>query len=271
MLSLEQLLTQSDDELVRHDIADVNLACTRGLPGSQHIDVHRCLETLDRWARWVGQLTGYAAFDRNPGHWDHSRGIYRIHVMMCVLQREFGVRYNPAMIPEDANFGLDERFIQGAIQGEGGTSGTLPVVYIAVRRRLRYPLKLVAAQGGKWGHLFARWDELGGERFNIEISNGSFDTPPDDYYRTGRFTTHPDWEHSGSILKSMTPTEELADFMAQRSAGWLDAGERRQQAESLAWACALEARGTVYGTPSSIRACGIIPHDSGTERSGTHR
>jgi hypothetical protein len=246
MLSLDRLVAQSDAELARHDIAAVSLASARGLPGSEKIDVRRCLGTLDRWARRVGQLTGWAAFDRNPGHWDHSRGIYRMHVMMCVLQGEFGVRYNPAMIPADAKFGLDECFIHGVIQGAGGTCGTLPVIYVAVGRRLGYPLKLVAAQGGQWGHLFLRWDESGGERFNIEMSNGSFDCQPDDYYRTGRYTTHPDWEQSGSILKSMTPREELADFMAQRSACWLDAGNRRLQAESLAWACALAPHNVLY-------------------------
>lgn len=246
MVSLQWLVAQSEDELARQDIAAVNLACTRGLPGSEKVNVARCLETLDRWACRVGRLTAWAAFDRNPGHWNHSRGIYRMHVMMCVLQREFGVRYKPLMIPENAKFGFDECFIHGIIQGEGGTCGTLPVVYVAAGRRLGYPLKLVAAQAGKWGHLFVRWDEPGGERFNIEMSNGSLDCPPDDYYRTGRYTTHPAWEESGAILKSMTPREELADFLAQRSACWLDAGKPRQQAESLAWACALAPDNVLY-------------------------
>jgi hypothetical protein len=239
MLSLEQLVALSDADLARHDIAAVNLACAQGLPGAERIEVRGCLETLDRWASRVGQLTSRAAFDRNPGHWDHSWGIYRMHVMISVLQRQFGVRYNPGKISADAEFGLDESFIHGAIQGEGGTCGTLPVVYIAVGRRLGYPLKLVAARGEQWGHFFARWDEPGGEHFNIEVNNEGFDCPPDDYYRAGPYRTHKDWEESGSILKSMTPREELAAFLCQRAACWLDASNHRQEVEALAWARAL--------------------------------
>ena len=55
----------------------------------------------------------------------------------------------------------------------------MPVMYVAIGRRLGYPMRLVAAKE----HMFCRWDD-GKERFNIEGAGNGDDYPPDDYYRT---------------------------------------------------------------------------------------
>lgn len=237
--SLSDLLLLSDEELARQDIASVNLLCAEGLPGADKIDQTLCLQTLDQMARRVHQLTNPAVFRRQPERWDRSEGIFRIHAMISVLQREFGVRYNTAKIPGDVPLDTDDCFIHGIIQGQGGTCGSLPILYAAVGRRLGYPLKVVAARGTTYGHLFARWDDPHGECFNIEVNNKGFDCPPDDHYRTGLYTSRPDWEWSGTVLKSMTPQEELAAFMSQRSGCWGHEGGKRLEAEALAWASAL--------------------------------
>lgn len=229
----------SDEELARQDIAGVNLLCTEGLPGADRIDPALCLRTLDRMAERVRQRTNPEVFRQRPQKWQSSEAIFRIHAMISVLQREFGVRYNPAKVPVDVPLDLDDSFIHGIIQGQGGTCGSLPVLYVAVGRRLGYPLKLVAARGPEYGHSFVRWDEPGGERFNIEVNDKSFGSPPDDHYRTGMYETRPDWERSGSILKSKTPREEVAAFLSQRAACWGEAGQKRQEVEALAWASAL--------------------------------
>jgi hypothetical protein len=91
-----------------------------------------------------------------------------------------GVRYDAEVVADLDRPPLDSRddFLHGIIAGRGGTCASLPVLYAAVGRRLGYPLKLVRTTQ----HLFLRWDDPGGERFNVEISNaGGIDTPPDDH------------------------------------------------------------------------------------------
>ena len=75
-----------------------------------------------------------------------------------------------------------------------------------------YPLKLVTCRS----HRFVRWDQPGGERFNIEVNDNGTDTPPDDYYRQGGYAITPDEEKDFCFLRSCTPRMELADFLAQR-------------------------------------------------------
>jgi len=244
--SFRELLSLTDEALAARDIARVNLLCAEGLAGAEKIDHELCLRTIDRMAEAVYRRTDLRVFRQRPERWDFSESIFRIHVMITVLQRECGVRYNPAKIPIDVPLDMDDCFIHGIIQGQGGTCGSLPVLYVAVGRRLGYPLKLVSARGLQYGHFFARWDEPCGERFNIEVNDTGFASPPDDHYRTGLYLTQPDWEQSGSILKSKTPAEELAAFLSQRSARWRDEGRKRLEVEALAWANGLSPQNRFY-------------------------
>jgi hypothetical protein len=141
-------------------------------------------------------------------------------------------------VPVDAPFCPEDTFVHGIIHGEGGTCASLPVVYVAVGRRLCYPLKLVEAKGEKdlYGHQFCRWDDPNGERFNIEINKTGLDCPPDDYYRTGQFFVSPELEKAGCFLKAATPKEELAGFLVERGCCWRDHRRFRRGAESFAWA-----------------------------------
>ena len=58
----------------------------------------------------------------------------------------------------------------------------MPILYIAIGRRLGYPLKLVHAHG----HDFVRWDEPGGERFNIDATSPGFHLRPTAITANGR-------------------------------------------------------------------------------------
>ncbi len=55
----------------------------------------------------------------------------------------------------------------------------MPVLYVAVGRQLDYPLYLVQARE----HFFVRWEEPGGERFNIEATTLGFTPRDDEHYR----------------------------------------------------------------------------------------
>jgi hypothetical protein len=88
----------------------------------------------------------------------------------------------------------------------------MPALYTAVARRLRYPVKLVSANG----HLFCRWD--GKEnRFNIESTGNGFSIFPDEYYHKWPIPLTEGQIRSGEFLTSMSPAEELSVFFASRA------------------------------------------------------
>src|SRR5262249_33873818 len=99
----QELVRLPNEDLRGHDIAAVNLACAAGLPGAENLDALGCLQTLDTWAQRVRQKTAQAwpAFVSNPGGWDGSPGIFRIHCLLSVLQLDCGVRYNPDKMAAD--------------------------------------------------------------------------------------------------------------------------------------------------------------------------
>jgi hypothetical protein len=172
--------------------------------------------------------------------------------MITVLQRDLGVRYNEAKIHEHVPLDVEDRFVHGILQGHGGTCASMPVLYAAVGRRLGYPIKLVAAKGESWMHLFCRWDEPGGERFNVEGTNRGLSCHPDDYYRTGPYAPTAKYERECGLLRSMTPREELAGFLAQRGFCWKDTGDFWREAVAFAWSLALAPHNR--GTEERLRA-----------------
>jgi hypothetical protein len=255
MLHWKQLVHLDEDQLARYDVAEVNLACAAGLPGAESIKPDICLYILDYWARSVRAFTEprLRYFRRKRYDYYNSEGYFRILLMVTLLQRDLGLRYNPDKIPDDVPLDTADTFIHGAVMGHGGTCGTMAVVYTAVGRRLGYPLKLVAASRGRIGHLFPRWEGANGERFNIEGTNRGLNCSPDDYYRTGEYAVPPEIEKKGCILKSQTRREELANFLAQRGFRWADCRNYRKAVESFAWAHVLAPHNARYMNKLQIK------------------
>jgi hypothetical protein len=192
MLHWKQLVMLPEDELARLDIALVNLACAADLPDAPGPVVwEACIKRLDHWASLIGGYTErlLPKFRRSPHEYEHSEAYFRMLCLATVLQRDCGVRYNPAKVSPDVPLDTADSFIHGAVLGEGGTCCSLPVVWAAVGRRLGYPLKLVSCLSEKFSHLFLRWEGPGSrKRFNIEATTHlGFATPSDDDFRTGRF------------------------------------------------------------------------------------
>ncbi len=162
------------------DIALANLLCASGLPGVGTLPVNGYLDWLNEAARQVQIETdrNYIKFLDAPGAFQNSQARYCVVCLVTVLQRQLRVKYNPKWIgltpdqPVPDAFGqdADNLFIHAIMDGVGGTCGSLPVLYIAIGRRLGYPLRLVKAAR----HLFVRWDDPDGklwfhpDRFNIE-------------------------------------------------------------------------------------------------------
>ncbi len=222
--SLKELLSLAPNHLEGVDVGRMNLLCAEGLPGCEQPRLEEGLATLDKWARDVEVETKRHAyrFQSNPAEFNNSEGYFRILMMITVLQQDDSVRYNPARIsspdsPEpDSSFFCDSRdlFLHGIIGPRAlGTCVSMPVFYVAVGRRLGYPLKLTTAKG----HLFARWESPDGkDRFNIEGTNQGLNTPEDDFYRTWPYQITDEESKAGAYLRSLAPAEELAIFLQTR-------------------------------------------------------
>jgi hypothetical protein len=206
------------------DIALVNLKCAGGLRGAEHLEVEACLAKLDDWAKHVKTETErhLYRFRQHPEEYESSEGFFRILMMAVVLQEDFHVRYDPARISAPSQTRVNDGFFRDSqdvfLHGllgprRTGTCSSIPVLFVAIGRRLGYPLKLVTAKA----HLFARWDSADGrERFNIETTNKGLNSFPDEYYEKWPFPMTEADLRSGRYLRSLSPNEELALFLQTR-------------------------------------------------------
>ncbi len=202
----------------------MNMLCAEGLPGAEGLNIQSHLNTLDKWAQWVDSETKrhLYRFHRNPSEFNNSEGYFRVLMLITVVQQDFKVRYNPERIADvaspltDSIFFADSKdlFLHGIAGSRAmGTCISMPVFYVAVGRRLGYPMKLVAAKG----HLFARWESANGkERFNIEGTNRGLNTFDDAFYTKWPYPMTEEEMKSGHFLKSLTAAEELAIFLETR-------------------------------------------------------
>jgi Transglutaminase-like superfamily len=239
VLNLERLRNPTDAECAGFDLAAIDLACAVGLPGSERLDIPACLAWVDHAAAWVSHQTvaTFEQFRRSPGTYEDSEGIFRVVAMMNVLWRGLGVQYNRERIDNPDEF-TDSRddFIHGIIEGRGGTCASLPVLLVAVGRRLGYPLRLVKTAR----HLFARWDDPVGERFNVEINQTGLNTHPDEHYLTWPIDIRgTKWQAETKFLRSLTPREEVARAWSKRGHNLRAGGRLKEAVDCFATACSI--------------------------------
>ena len=90
--SLELLLAMTPEELARVDIAEMNLLCATGLPGSEDLNIDECLAKLDKWAarvkheteRHLYRLTD-PRYKDHAEHYKHSEARFRAEWLVSVL------------------------------------------------------------------------------------------------------------------------------------------------------------------------------------------
>lgn len=216
VLTLKQMATASDEQMASFDIAEVDLACAANLPGSEELNPASCLTWIDRAAAWTRQNTEKTLdqFRRQPEAYGNSEGRFRVLAMHSVLYKGLKIHYNPARIDDPDGGSGDSRtdFLHGIIDGPGGTCASLPVLYVAVGRRLGYPLRLVRT----FRHLFVRWEDQEGERFNIELNHTGLSTHSDDHYLNWPMPVKGTPLHRPHFLRSMSPREEVACVWLKR-------------------------------------------------------
>ena len=240
--AIAHLLNSSPERIARYDVAEMNLICAYGLPGTRDMDMMGMLHLLNVWAQRVDAFTHQ--------HWDrftsgrsstHSAAEFRLVALFHVVTQEFGVRYNPERLadPDDFSDPADS-FVHGILSRRRmGTCASLPVLFVAIGRRLGYPLKLVESPG----HLFFRW-EAPGRRFNIEFNDVGLNIHDDDHYRQWPEPWHPAMveleKRNPTYLVSFTPVQELSIFACNRALFLIDIPARRFEAlETMRVACRL--------------------------------
>ena len=152
----------SDSQLAKRGIAEINLAAAYGLPPTGKLDVPALCKKVDEWAEVADYGIRRMWKRRSRGeHAELTGNQYRVMVMLTVLQRNLGVKYNWAFSQGEYD-ATDSRnlFIHGPLSGHGGTCVSMPALYAAVGRRLGFPIWIVLAKQ----HSFCRW-EGDGERF----------------------------------------------------------------------------------------------------------
>lgn len=210
------------EQLANVDIALMNLRCAEGLRGAEGLDVPAALQKLDQYARHAeAETTRHLyRYRDNPAEFENSESYFRLIILSTVLQQDFGVLYNPERVTSPGIFEPNEIFFANSrdvfIHGLTsppvmGTCSSLPVLFVAIGRRLGYPLSLVSTKC----HLFVRWQNSR-EYFNVDASSIGLTRHDDDYYKSWPFKISDDEIRLDAYLKSMTPREELACFMSIR-------------------------------------------------------
>ena len=251
--TLAALLALKPSQIEELDIGLTNLLCAEGLRGSENLDLDKSLNRLDEMATSVRLETdrNMHRFRSNPAEYENSEPYYRMAMLVTVLQQDFGIIYNPdrvtpvGVFESNDKFFADSRdvFIHG-LTGEkkSGTCSSLPAFYIAVGRRLKYPLSLVSAKN----HLFVRWEDQE-TRLNIEAAAVGMNNYDDAHYRKWPCPMTAQEEKDNGFIKSMTAAEECAVFMSIRGHCLMAAGRSDEAISAHEWAGRFAPQLKLYG------------------------
>lgn len=228
--TLAELLALPPDQIEKVDIARMNLLCAEGLRGSEDLDIQQCLKMLDVLAEHVRAETERSRhfFVENPERFKNSEGRFRMMYLATVLQQDFGVQYSPerkdAFVTENGKtvrkqsddvFFADSKdiFIHGLLTGKHyGTCASMPLLYVAIAKRLGYPVHLATTQA----HGYVRYEE-GTNHFNVEATSVGFKTYPDAFYKNWPFPLSDEFIKQGRHLESLDNKMVLAHCLTERA------------------------------------------------------
>jgi hypothetical protein len=248
--TLAELLALPPDQLEKVDIALINLLCAEGLRGSEELDLDYFTRTLDGWAAHVGSETkrNYQLFEEHPEKFRNSLAHFRMAMLATVLVQDLRIQYHPEREKQLENghilrregertFFADSKdvFIHGLLTGKHyGTCASLPFLYVAIGRRLGYPVTLATTAT----HFYVRYEEGNGKHLNVEATeHRAFLTPSDDEYKNPWELRLGDEEVKGMVyLQPMSNKEILGHSLLTRSAVLRSMKQYDKQAEI--WATA---------------------------------
>ena len=249
--TLAALLQVPADQLQNVEMARMNLLCAEGLVGSDQLDVEKDLAIIDQWATQADQdLRRFTPlYQAHPEKFPdvHSESEWKMYVLFGFLRERQGIGYNPELKalfakgygymedhPDEFRQDARDTFLNGIVERRMGVCSSLPAIFVAVGRRLGYPLYYVHTKG----HSFVRWDD-GKERFNVETTRSFFTTPHDDYYERWPYRIRKQDQADFGYLKNQTPQQMLAGFLQDRCACLYTSGRIKEGNQTFEVAAAL--------------------------------
>lgn len=259
------VLSLAPEQVADYDIAELNLLCGAGLDGNEKADLNQCRKALDDLVKMVKSETdrNWERFQRNPSEYQNSEAYYRMGMVITVIRQDFKAKYNPKLITDPSKRTENEVFykdasnvfLQGLVSGDKmGTCASMPVLYVAIGRRLGYPVYLVSTKG----HLFCRW-ENDKERMNFEGTGEGVRTDPDEKYHKFPFTLTQQEIENSTYLKNLTRAQELAIFLDTRAACLVASNRNAEALIAQAQAVRLAQKDGLAGLMESMAFGETIP------------
>ena len=224
--SLNELLALPPVDLDKCDIALLNLLCAEGLPGSENLDVPDCLKKLDAMADYVkGETQRHEyRFREHPEEFKNSRLYFEMDMLGTILAQDIHIQYNPDIalpmldckVPTQAtSANSKDIFIHGLLaENHYGTCASMPVLFVALARRLGYPANIAATKL----HRYVRCEEPNNSHFNVEATmTEGFLTPTDSDYTNGPLTCTAEEVDNYGWLRPLSNRELLGDFLSNRA------------------------------------------------------
>ena len=223
-LTPRDLFEMPVENLDRVDIGRMNIICARNVTRTEVLDTAKYVAKLDEWAIIAKRLEQkyLPAFKKHAARYDNSLAKFKAVTLALTIQQDLKCGYNIDLITSGAMNDLrsrrffrnpDDIFITGLLKRGKGTCSSLPVLFVALGRRLHYPVYLAHTKG----HLYCRWDD-GQEDFNIEVTGQGVDTPPDSFYKGPPYNpSEADIAQEG-MLRNLTNAESLALFIETSAA-----------------------------------------------------
>jgi len=218
-------LALPDDELEQADLVAMNIAVAKGINALKDLQVQHFVEVVDKWttefARRLPAAEEYF-WQKGPQHWKNDIRFYRMGMLQSFLTGTIGLSY----IPEQ--FGLlafrytnpSDLFLNGLIDTRQGTCASLPLLHVAMARRLGWPVSLALARN----HQFSRFDD-GEVVYNIESTHpddaGAFASESDDTI-IKRVKLHKLDIEQGGDMRKLTAREMISVFIANRARHYQD-------------------------------------------------
>ncbi|MCX6917480.1 MAG: hypothetical protein NT167_31345 [Verrucomicrobia bacterium] len=249
--TLAELLALPPDQLDKVDVALINLLCAEGLRGSEILDTDYLTRTLNGWAAHVESETkrNYHLFEEHPEKFKNSLAYFRMAMLATVLVQDLRIQYNPEREKQLENghilrsdndekaFFADSKdvFIHGLLGDKHyGTCASMPFLYVAIGRRLGYPVTLATTAT----HFYVRYEEGNGKHLNVEATeHRAFLTPSDDEYKNPWEMHLSDDEVKGmAYLQPLSNKQILGHSLLTRSAVLRSMKQYDKQAET--WATA---------------------------------
>ena len=224
--SVAQLMALSDAGLEQVDIVEMSVAVAREIPSCENLDYQHYKQVVDGWAndvrRWM--TTTEINFQKSPQEWRNDINFFRLGLLATYLTRERGIRYHEKY-SQDQKAGKNSKYeepgavlVHGLIDTLRGTCATMPVLHVAIGRRLGWPVSLASAGP----HYVCRYDD-GKVHYNIEatytgpgfVSDSDQDYIKNDGLPQKAVTT-------GSDFRSLTAREMLGVFVGMRARYYWD-------------------------------------------------